>query len=77
MRQIALIDVVVSKLIEHVYAKTLKGAIKEGVHKDSTIMTDEWASYTGIGKDFAGHEVVKHNKGEFKQGNASTNTVES
>ena len=40
---------VVSKPIEHVDAKTLKGAIKERVHKDSCIMTDEWASYTGIG----------------------------
>ncbi len=68
---------VVSKPIEHIDAKTLKGAIKEMVHKDSCIMTDEWASYTGIGKDFAGHEVVKHNDGEFVRGNASTNTVES
>lgn len=41
---------VFSKPIEHVDAKTLKGAIKEMVHKDSTIMTDEWASYVGIGK---------------------------
>ncbi|MGB6064785.1 MAG: IS1595 family transposase [Desulfomonilaceae bacterium] len=69
---------VVSKPIEHVDAKTLKGAIKEICHKDSYIMTDEWASYTGIGNDFnGGHEVVKHNEGEFKRGNASTNTVES
>ncbi|MGO9122961.1 MAG: IS1595 family transposase [Desulfomonilaceae bacterium] len=69
---------VFSKPIEHVDAKTLKSAIKKLVHKDSTIMTDEWASYTGIGKDFkGGHEVVKHSDGEFKRGNASTNTVES
>ncbi|MGO9121035.1 MAG: IS1595 family transposase [Desulfomonilaceae bacterium] len=69
---------VFSKPIEHVDAKTLKGAIKELVHKDSTIMTDEWASYTGIGKDFkGGHEVVKHSDGEFMRGFVSTNTVES
>jgi transposase-like protein len=69
---------VVSKPIEHVDAKTLKGAIKEICHKDSCIMTDEWASYIGIGIDFnGGHEVVKHNDGEFVRGNASTNTVES
>jgi len=69
---------VVSKPIEHVDSKTLKGAIKEICHKDSCIMTDEWASYIGIGNDFnGGHEVVKHNDGEFKRGNASTNTVES
>jgi len=68
---------VFSKPIQRVDAKTLKDAIKELVHKDSTIMTDEWASYRGIGKDFAGHETVKHNDGQFVNGNASTNTVES
>jgi len=69
---------VFSKPIEHVDAKTLKGAVKEMVHKNSTIMTDEWASYTGIGKDFkGGHKTVNHGDGEFMRGNASTNTVES
>lgn len=69
---------VVSKPIQRVNAATLKGAIKEMVHKDSCIMTDEWAAYSGIGEHFSGgHEVVKHNDGEFKRGNASTNTVES
>ena len=69
---------VFSKPIEHVDAKTLKGTIKDMVHKDSTIMTDEWASYQGIGKDFkGGHETVNHGDGEFRRGNANTNTVES
>jgi transposase-like protein len=69
---------VVSKPIQRVNAATLKGAIKEMVHKDSCIMTDEWAGYSGIGKHFlGGHEVVKHNDGEFKRGDASTNIVES
>jgi hypothetical protein len=69
---------VIFKPIETVDAKTLKGAIKEVCHKDSTIVTDKWASYTGMGKDFTGgHEVVNHGNGEFKRGNASTNTVES
>ncbi len=68
---------VVSKPIDRVNAATLKGAIKQMVHDDSCIMTDEWASYTGIGKDFnGGHEVVKHNDGQFQRGNVSTNTVE-
>ena len=67
-----------SKPIEHVNVKTLKGNIKQLVHKDSTIMTDEWKSYTGIGKDFSGvHETVNHGEGEFSRGYVSTNTVES
>ncbi len=69
---------VVSRPIERVNAMTIKGAIKEMVHRNSCIMTDEWAAYTGIGKHFnGGHECVKHNEGEFKRGQASTNTVES
>lgn len=67
-----------SKPIKNVDGKTLKGTIKNLVHKSSTIMTDEWSSYTGIGKDFSGgHEVVEHSDGEFVRGNIFTNTVES
>ena len=69
---------VFSKPIENVNAKTLKGSIRTLVHKDSTIMTDEWRSYTGIGKDFiGGHETVNHGDGEFSRGWVYTNTAES
>ena len=67
-----------SKPIKNVDGKTLKGTIKDLVHKESTIMTDEWKSYIGIGKNFSGgHEFVNHGKGEFSRGYVSTNTVES
>lgn len=67
-----------SKPINNVSAKTLKGAIKQMVHKDSTIMTDELSSYFGIGDSFSGgHEVVNHSNGEFSRGNVYTNTAES
>jgi len=69
---------VVSKPIERLNAETLKGAIREVCHKDCCIMTDEWAAYISIGKEFnGGHEVVSHNSGEYVRGNASTNTAES
>lgn len=69
---------VFSKPIENVNAKTLKGAIRTLVHKDSTIMTDEWKSYTGIGKEFnGGHKTVNHGEGEFSRGYVYTNTAES
>ncbi len=67
-----------SRVVERVNAKSLKGAIREFVKKDSTIMTDEWKSYTGIGKEFkGGHKVVNHSKGEYVRGDAYTNTAES
>ena len=68
----------VSKPIENVTGKTLKGAIKEMVDKDSTIMTDEWKSYNGIGKSFkGGHKVVNHGEGQYVNDDANTNTAES
>lgn len=67
-----------SKPVNNVNAKTLKGAIRDMVHKDSTIMTDEWKAYTGIGQEFTGgHSVIKHYEGEFSRGNVHTNTAES
>lgn len=69
---------IVSKPIENVTAKTLKTAIREAVEKESTIITDDYESYAGIGKDFSGgHETVNHGKGEYVRGNVSTNTAES
>lgn len=68
----------VSCPIKKVNAKTLKTAIKETVDTDSRIMTDEWKSYTGIGKDFnGGHGIVNHGKNEYVNGDISTNTAES
>jgi len=67
-----------SKPVENVNGKTLKSAIKEMVNQESTIMTDEWPSYNGIGKDFkGGHKVVNHSAGQYVDGNANTNTAES
>jgi len=67
-----------SKPIERVGANELKGAIRESVEKTATIMTDEWPSYQGIGKEYkGGHHIVNHREGEYVNGEASTNTVES
>jgi hypothetical protein len=39
-------------------------------------MTDEFLSYRGLDKEFAGHEVVNHGIGEYVRGDAHTNSVE-
>ena len=63
----------ISQPIDNINSKILKSAIKEMVNKESTIMTDEWRSYNGIGKDFeGGHKVVNHGIGEFVDGDIST-----
>jgi transposase-like protein len=67
-----------AKPIKRVDASTLKGAIREHVHPSSTIMTDEWAAYSGIGAEFAGgHHTVNHGKGEYSREGVNTNTAES
>jgi len=64
--------------IERVNAETLKGAIRENVDRSSTIMTDEWKAYRGIGKEFdGGHQRVIHSKGEYVRDDAHVNTSES
>jgi transposase-like protein len=67
-----------SRRVTNVTGRTLKTAIRQTVDKSSTIMTDEWAAYNGIGKEFeGGHEVVNHGRKEYVRGLSTTNTVES
>jgi hypothetical protein len=64
--------------IERVNAATLKGAVRENVDRSAMILTDEWAAYQGLGKEFkGGHFTVNHGQGEYWRGGAGTNTVEA
>jgi hypothetical protein len=40
------------------------------------MMTDEGAHYTVVGRDFASHQSVNHNRDEWVRGEVHTNTVE-
>ena len=63
---------------DDVSGKTLKGAIREHVHQSAAIITDEWRSYQGIGKEFkGGHAVIHHKSGEYSVNGTNTNTAES
>lgn len=67
-----------AKPIKAATAQELKGSIRQYVHKDSRIITDQWQAYRGIGKDFKrGHESVNHSKLEYVRGDVYTNTAES
>ena len=68
----------VAKPVVRCDAMTLKWAIRTQVEKASTILTDDWVSYRGIGKEFdGGHQIVNHTAGEYARGFAYTNTAES
>jgi transposase-like protein len=68
-----------ARAIAHADGPTLKGFIRESVKKSSRIFTDEWTSYSGLGKEFkGGHHVVRHSVGEYsRRGGIHSNTVES
>jgi len=61
---------------ERVTSKNLKGMIRQHVDKKSTIMTDDFLAYRGLGKEFASHQTVNHGEGEYVRGNVHTNCAE-
>jgi transposase-like protein len=66
------------RVVDRVTAANLKGAIVETVVNTATIVTDEWPSYKGIGKKFAGgHHTVNHGNGEYARQWINTNSAES
>ncbi len=62
--------------IASVTADTLKPILKEQISKDAHLMTDDARQYITLGKEFAKHDVVKHNAGEYVRGDVHTNTAE-
>ena len=63
--------------VDKVGAKTLKPIMRDQIEKDTHIMTDDFRSYAGLDKEFAGHGFVKHSKGEYVRGAIHTNTIEN
>jgi transposase-like protein len=66
------------RVVANVTGETLRAAIREDVHPDSYIITDEHLGYRGIGEHFeGGHHTVRHSAGEYARGPYHTNTAES
>ena len=51
--------------VGRVDSDTLQTEARLHVAPEAIIMTDEWPSYNGLEKEFAGHEAVCHGKGEY------------
>jgi transposase-like protein len=65
------------RIVPNVHGDTLKQAIREEIDRSARIISDELAAYKGVGKEFAGHETVRHATREYVRGDVHTNTVES
>jgi transposase-like protein len=62
--------------VQRVGGWNFKTAVRQHVDVSARIMTDEYSPYTGLGKEFADHQTVKHSRGEYARGDVHTNTVE-
>lgn len=54
----------------------IKPIVRTGVSKDAVIITDGHGAYKDLHKEFAGHEIVQHDKGEYVKGRFHTNSIE-
>ena len=63
-----------AKVVERTDAETLQGFVTDNVKEDAEVYTDEATAYQGL--PFR-HRTVKHSVGEFVNGMAHTNGIES
>lgn len=66
-----------SVVVRSVNAKTLKEVVNNNVCKSAHLMTDEFSSYTKLGREYASHGVTRHSAGQYAEGVNHSNTVES
>ena len=68
---------VVAKVVSDTAKSTLQEFVHETVSKDAELLsTDAHPAYATL-KGFPQHQVVNHNKGEWRKGDAHTNSIES
>ncbi len=56
--------------------KTLKPIIYSQIETGANVFTDEWVAYKGIDK-YYNHQFVDHSKGQYTDGDNSTNRIEN
>lgn len=67
-----------ARVVADVREDTLTPYIKAHAAKTATIHSDEFRSYTNIGRHFGGrHETVSHGRGEYARGDVHVNSAES
>ena len=58
-------------------AASVAAIVRENVHRESRLHTDESRLYIKVGTEFAAHETVNHSAKEYARGDVTTNTVET
>lgn len=65
-----------ANVVNNVRMRTLEAQIAEHVQIGTELYTDEFLSYSKIGKLYP-HKTVRHGRGEYVNGEAHSNTIES
>ena len=65
-----------SMVVDDLKGSTLVPILRENIAKEAVIHTDEAGQYTHLGRDFAGHDFVRHSAREYGRGEVHTNTIE-
>ena len=56
--------------------KLIQPIVRDNLAREARLMTDEASMYRTIGKEFAEHSAVMHQRKEYARGDVTTNTVE-
>jgi len=55
---------------------TVAAIVRQNIHEESRLHTDESRLYTKVGREFTAHETVTHSHDEYVRGDIYTNSVE-
>ena len=66
-----------AKVVGNTDQETVHRVIHENVEVRSTLNTDEFAAYRGLGGLFFDHETINHGAAEFVRDDVTTNSIES
>jgi transposase-like protein len=60
----------------HADAENVAAIVRENIHRETRLQTDESRLYTKVGEEFSAHETINHAAKEYARGDVTTNTVE-
>jgi hypothetical protein len=62
--------------VEKASGRNIQPIVMENLSREARLMTDENYMYRRIGREFAEHSAVNHQRDEYVRGDVTTNTVE-
>ncbi len=63
--------------VDNANSASIRKILLENVKPETVLHTDESRIYVAVGKEYAGHETVKHSAGEYARGNVHVNNAEN